>query len=214
MDPEADLLAEADGLRVFAPGWRRRRAVPAGVRELAVEDVVPVATPGAALRFGSGARATDRAVLLRGWSVPEPHGHWEDGADAALALQLPPSGAAAGSDEPLDLCVRGLAFLPPQRPEQRVTVSVAHGGAECGETSTEWRFGGAEGTAAPPWRSAAVPPACAAGTAEGPASRLLRVRLSFPDAVSPRAIGLSADDRSLAFAIAEMVVLHRGEGPP
>jgi hypothetical protein len=42
----------------------------------------------------------------------------------------------------------------------------------------------------------------------------LRVRLSFPDAVSPRAIGLSADDRSLAFAIAEMVVLRRGEEPP
>ncbi|GAA0585875.1 hypothetical protein GCM10009416_25240 [Craurococcus roseus] len=216
MDPAADLLAEADGLRVFAPGWKRlSAAVPAGVREFGAEEVLPVAAPGVALRFGSAAPAGDRAALLRGWSVPEPHGHWNDGAEATLALRfaLP----AAWLDEALDLWVKGAGFLVPQRPEQRVTVSAVRGGGgargeeACGEASAEWLLAGAEGPAAPAWRSVAVPPACAAG---GAGSGLLRVRFRFPDAVSPRDIGLSADRRDLAFAVAELVLLRRGEGPP
>lgn len=214
LDPTVDLLAEADGFRVLAPDWKRHRAVPAGVREVRPEDALPVAAPGAALRFGSPAPAADRAALLRGWSIPAPHGSWNDGASAAIALQ-DPSSAAAGSDEASDIWVKGSAFLPPQRPEQRVTVSVVRsgirGGPGCGEASAEWRFGG--GDEATGWRSVTAP-ACAAaaiGGEQGPG--LLRLRFSFPDAVRPRDLGASADHRRLAFAVAEVVLLPRGRTP-
>jgi hypothetical protein len=216
MDPTADLLAEIDGFRVFAPGWKRRLAVPPGLRELRPDDVLPTAVLGTALRFGSDAPAADRGALLQGWSVPEPHGHWNDGTTAELALR-PSAAQPGGPDEPLALWIRGAGFLPPQRPEQRVVVSVARSGAhgaECGEASAEWRFPGAEAARSKSWRSVAVPAACS-GDGEGPRSGgLLRLRFRFPDAVRPRDLGLSTDSRALGFAIAELVLLGSGEKPP
>ena len=40
-DPAADLLADIDGLRVLAPGWKQSHHVPGGVKELAGDTLIP-----------------------------------------------------------------------------------------------------------------------------------------------------------------------------
>ena len=40
-DPAADLLADIDGLRVLAPGWKKSHHVPGGVKELAGDTLIP-----------------------------------------------------------------------------------------------------------------------------------------------------------------------------
>jgi len=208
LNPATDLLAHVDGFLVFAPNWKQHHAVPAGVREVTQSEVLPALATGTLLRFHLGAAAAAQEALLLGWSSAEQAGTWNDGTTARLALHLPP---AAGPNKPVDIWVKGSAFLTAQQPIQRIAVSLLRDGTDCSGT-TEWRFDNGEQTTS--WRRIAVPSACVTTTDEGISSGLLQVRLNFSNATSPKELGMSGDHRVLAFSIKELVVLDQGSSLP
>ena len=90
-DPAADLLADIDGLRVLAPGWKQSHNVPGGVKELAGDTLIPQikACGDNVLTLTRGATERDHAALVRGWSTPEEIGVWTAASVAELAVRFP-----------------------------------------------------------------------------------------------------------------------------
>jgi len=97
----------------------------------------------------------------------------------------------------LELVADAYAFLPPQRPSQRVRVLA--NGVEVGQ----WQF---DATAPEGIRHARIPRALVA-------SRFIRVTFLLPDAVSPAALGLSKDPRVLSLGLRKLTVTPAATGP-
>jgi hypothetical protein len=92
----------------------------------------------------------------------------------------------------LELVADAYAFLPPQRPSQRVRVLA--NGVEVGQ----WHF---DATAPEGIRRARIPRALVT-------SRFIRVTFLLPDAVSPAALGLSTDPRVLSLGPSQAQLLR------
>lgn len=133
-------------------------------------------TFGEKLRFG--ARSRGRRFLGSGWSAPEPAHCWSDGPSADLVLPLTYQPTA---DVMLRILCRG--YRPgPDAPAQAVRVSVNGtkvGGFEAGDTA---------------WHELVLP-------LESIGGREIALKLEFPDAASPAALGLSSDTRSLGISL-------------
>jgi hypothetical protein len=144
------------------------------------------ALDGGHLDFRPGGNAAP--ALAQGWSQEtDTWAHWTDGTRATLRLR-PTHDLAQGSE----LQLRVGAFVPPQHPRQRVTVSL-----------NGRRLGTIELTSAQ--------------VADGPATIRLPVpadagscgdelflQLDLPDAQSPKSLGLSEDFRRLGVAMVEL----------
>jgi hypothetical protein len=124
------------------------------------------------------------------WSIAQAPGTWTEGHTASVAMNF---GSAPGAD--LDLEADAYAFLPPQRPVQRVYVF-----ANDVEVA-QWRFDVADQGGV---RRARVPKSAMS-------SGVLRVTFKMPDAVSPRSLGLSTDPRSLSMGLRRLVVTPAGD---
>ena len=125
-------------------------------------------------------------------------------------VRLPASVRDEGGDE-INLWIRAVPFLSAQKPTQKVSAAVLHHGNTCRET--EWVFGDQPETKPAGWRRIAIPLACLASAQVMGDSELLRVRLQFPDAISPSDLGLSTDHRRLAMAISELRILPPDQAP-
>ncbi len=110
-------------------------------------------------------------VLRCGWLAPEATGTWSLGTEARLLLSLPP-----GRQSTLDL------DLVPFGERQRVGVTIA------GQPVADWTLT-PDGTR----QYSVALPAIAEGTVE--------IAFHFPDAVSPRDLGLSNDRRKFAIRL-------------
>jgi hypothetical protein len=134
--------------------------------------------PGDAIDFKKGGNGSQ--YQGKGWSWPEEYGTWTDGDRADLILQLdqPPAG-------PLQLVLRGKAFVTPAWPRQDVTVLAND------RQIGLWTFTG-EPTGAQ--RSAAIPATLLD-------SRYLKLSLRIADPRSPLSAGLSADPRRLGILV-------------
>lgn len=133
----------------------------------------PVYTWGQDLGFSAGANGTP--YLANGWSTPEPEFTWSDGNNAEIIMAIVPS----------DGLFRGeifcTPFIQPQRPRQRIRLSVES------VVVGEWEVIGA----ATLHFISDRPRHC----------DRLRLKFQFPDAVSPRQIGISEDPRNLSIAL-------------
>ena len=119
------------------------------------------------------------------WSIAQTPGTWAEGHIANVAMNF---GEAPAGD--LELQVDAYAFLPPQRPVQRVAVSAN------GVDVAQWRFDASDQAGV---RHARIPKAAMP-------SGLLRVTFRMPDAASPLSLGLSNDPRTLSIGVRRLLV--------
>lgn len=126
----------------------------------------------------------DNAPYLQGgWSGVEPDGRWTNGPNAKLTFLLPhSSSAAANVQASVDLA----AYVNAQHPRQVVNVSAN------GHPVATWTFDNAD-------RQVRVLDIPAADLTANPGT--LTIELDLPDAISPKALGQSVDDRNLAVKV-------------
>lgn len=131
--------------------------------------------------FGSGL-----AYLTGGWSSPEDWGIWSDGPQAKIALPLPEKHATSISFEAQWL-------LGPTHPKQHVEVLIG------GDLAAKITL-----TAdSPNVFEVRIPDAA---FEPGLSNGLLTLEFHFPDAASPKDLGLSDDTRKMALGLISITV--------
>lgn len=117
-----DLVAELDGYRILAPGWKHCSECQRSNPAYAAAPPAPPAdyTLGAAIDFRTGGNAG--AYLTGGWSAAETWGTWTNSNAAAVWLNVPGvPGQAPAAD--LTLEVFGQAYVMAKHPQQTIQVS-------------------------------------------------------------------------------------------
>jgi Family of unknown function (DUF6311) len=174
----ADLLFRVDGFNVLAPGWKA--CATCRFRESAAVFQDLVSTPKLGEEMPTGPGGAGLRYLVEGWSVPHDASTWSDGASAEIVIPMNAKARRVRFDVG--------AYVSQTHPKQRLVVSL--NGVETLAVSIE---------------DAAIRrieiPISEIALQETSRSGLLRVRLSFPDAVRPVDIGIAGDNRRLAFAI-------------
>jgi hypothetical protein len=115
---------------------------------------------------------------LDGFSAPEPHGRWTDGREASFACRI---GAVEGKKF-FRVQIDTIGFVSRDH-TQRVSISVN------GEKPVDYLY-----EAGRERRMIELPLSVQA-------SRDIRIGFTFPDAVSPKELGLSADPRKLGISV-------------
>ena len=118
-----------------------------------------------------------RALLVCGWIGPEPMGAWSSGPESRLRFRL------AGSPRDLRLVLQIRPFLSPEHSSQRA-VFYANGEPLATLTLAE---------TSPVLQTVGIPAEIAFRQAG-----VLEVAIGFPDARSPRELGVNRDPRRLA----------------
>jgi hypothetical protein len=189
VNPERDLLARIDGHNVLAPGWIARRGMPLETARLSALDLLPVLRRGEALEFAAGKPGT--AALREGWSTPEGWGVWSDGESAVLGLWI-----EQPENDALTLRIEGRVLVTPAHPIQRFDLSFDDEPSNARQFSTDAN------------RVVMDFPLHDLSMPTGTASTRLRVlRLAFPDAIAPSAIGVNDDRRRLGLGLERIRVL-------
>ncbi|MDO7899748.1 DUF6311 domain-containing protein [Pseudomonas citrulli] len=176
VDHQTDLLTRVDGLVVLAPGWKSCAACPVFADE----------TLDVQVRLGERQlfnRAN--AMLTKGWGRVEEWGTWSEGNEAEVVLRVPPQARS--------IAVEAAAFVQPRHTSQRVDVSI-NGVAALSTRLTRFQDNTLELPLTPAIHQAIG--------AEG------QVRLHFhmPDAISPKALGLGADERVMGLGLKSLTV--------
>jgi len=139
---------------------------------------------GATIDFGINGNA--EPYIDEGWSQAEAGQRWSDGPRASL--QIPLSSRVRGD---LRLSFAARAFVSdPELPAQTVALTVN------GQPLADWSMTGAE------TQQVTIPADLLSG------QRLLQIDFRLPDASSPLALGLSADNRVLGIALRELRIEH------
>ena len=118
---------------------------------------------------------------LQGFSLAEPNGRWTEGRHASFRCALPHDARA----RVITIEVDGTAFLPAGVSRQRVTLAA-------GRKRKRFVF------------TPQDPDAVLRVVVPQPTSHTLTLTLTLPDAVSPKAVGMSADGRELALFVREI----------
>lgn len=125
------------------------------------------------------------------WSIAQAPGTWAEGHAASIALNFGPTPSTD-----LEVQADTYAFLPPQRPAQRVIVTAN------GVEVARWRFDAANPGGL---RRARIPRSAMQGG-------VLRLAFQMPDAVSPLSLGLSDDPRQLSLGLRRLLVTAAADG--
>ena len=116
-DREKDVLARIDGYNVLAPGWKICASCPPIPPELELQRLAPITTIGETIEFSQKAFGR-REFLLEGWApYGEAWGTWSGGVSASLLLPVP-----AGNPKMVNLTVR--AFVNEKHPKQQGDVYI------------------------------------------------------------------------------------------
>jgi hypothetical protein len=180
VDPAVDLLTRVDGYYVLAPGWLRkpdRRGPPA----LPAQHFATRPGPEREILFGTGSKGA--SALGEGWSDPEQWGTWTDEARSSLLLLL------EGESVPKQLELDVSALLADAQPTRDV---------ECwlnGTLADTLHFDRIRNSGK---RRVAMPIAAAAVAAE---TRVLDVQFRMTPPLSPKALGVGDDTRTLGMAL-------------
>jgi len=129
-----------------------------------------------------GLQSKQASVKQAGWGMPEALATWTVTSEATLAFPLGPEKIVGD----LELCVEARPYANEQHPRQRVEFLV-------GESSLA-RFDLGAKEPVEPLR-VRIPEACLAS------GELLRVAIRLPDAVSPRQLKISSDQRTLGLSV-------------
>jgi GT2 family glycosyltransferase len=151
-----------------------RRAVG---RSATLSGIATALAAGTSIGFAAGMPGIE--LLGPGWSVPEPWGTWSAGPTATLTLPPLPG------DSPWRVTIAGTPFVAGLAPGERRRVSVDAGG------------GPVEAAVAPGTDALTL----AVDVDDTPARAGATLMFTFPDAVSPSALGLNEDTRPLGVAL-------------
>lgn len=173
-----DLLAEVNGYRVLAPGWRDCRECTQSLNKIDPRDLFSPTFINKPIIFTKEADI-DKQLLLNGWSkYIEDWGVWSDGGESQLVLPLPRSGS------PKTLTLQMRAHISPGHPEQIVRLWV--NGAKGPEIILRSFDSNTVDIAIP-----------AIATQQG----YISLKLIYPNANSPRQANASTDDRLLSIGL-------------
>ncbi len=169
-----------DGYRVIAPGWQGCSSV-CGANPL--EQGLQTKFPETIDLSSSGPAD---AVTLSTWSFPEPTGRWTNGNEASLRLYV---GKAEANDLLLTFYVN--PYVTESHSQQTAKLSVN------GAPVAIWKF--TDG-------SPATEQVRVSNRSLREAKGAINVHFDFPDAVSPKQLGLGSDDRKLGIFVRQVVV--------
>lgn len=124
-------------------------------------------------------------MLVSGWGRVEDWGAWSEGAEAEVLLRVPPEARA--------LSIEAAAFVQPSHTSQRVEVSI-NGVAALSTQFTRLQDNTLE-----------LPLTSAMREVSGVDGQV-RVHFHFPDAISPKALGLGTDERVMALGLKSLTV--------
>ncbi len=179
-----DLLALVDGFYVLAPDWERCDTCT--TRAYQSLGAVPGAFGG---QLGQTLElAKDKplpAHLDKGWSLRESWGVWSNGSESELDV--------ATATNPASVTLKFDAFISSVSPIQRIVIKVNDQPA--GEYEVSKRTDNI--------LSFEIPAAARESIIQ---SRIVRLSLSYPNALIPKAAGISGEDRMLAIGLKSLIL--------
>jgi hypothetical protein len=176
-----DVLGVLDGWRILAPGLLDCHDCDLQALDDVRPDLPGLYSLGERVAFAKGGEGPRGGrYAIEGWSAPEDWGMWSTGPKAQLLLPL-----AEAPRHDVILTLYGQAFVNRRHEQQQVDVMV-NGVAQQSLLYNRRRKNDI--------RSIRIPAAAVQG------GQVL-VELRFPDAASPRELGLSDDDRKLGLGL-------------
>jgi hypothetical protein len=179
MNPKTDVLARFNEINIFAPRWLSCQNC---LKISEADQINPEVSNERLTRLGeridfSRFGKYSKVYLGSGWSVPENWGVWSLDKKATITLPLP---AVA----PKKLMIDAQAFIGGTQTSQLVDMSI--NGVPQAQVILNKRF---DNQIEIPLNPAIVN------------SRLLKLELQFPTAISPKALGIGIDERPLAIGL-------------
>jgi len=188
LDPKMDLLARIDGYNILAPGWKVCANCPALASENALREkltineaselnqLAPEIQLGEKIIFSSQSRG--RAdFMLDGWGYGEDWGTWAVAPQSKLIFNFP-------SSKPKKIVINARAFLAPTHHQQEI--EVWGNGSMLGKAILK-KFDANQIELTLPDQVIANP--------------ILNLEFRSINAVSPKDMGLSADERLLGIGL-------------
>jgi hypothetical protein len=172
-DPTVDALLRLDGFSVLAPGWKACKVCATLDPALEIPRFAPVTEIGRQIYFSRDAEGR-REFLLDGWApYGEAWGNWSEGGTASMLLPIP-----AGKPKSLKLQAR--AFVHEKHPKLDVEILI-NGVPQKKVSLTEFESNQID-----------IPlPASLLGR------DYFKLELKILNPASPKALGISEDDRQL-----------------
>jgi len=181
---DTDVLARIDDFIVLAPGWKNCNHCTQPRDEVKAIDLFPPLKLGE--RMPLSLSGSGLAYLTRGWSSPEDWGIWSDGPQATIELPLPEKHATS-------ISIEAKWLLGPTHPKQDVEVLI-DGDLAAKITLT---------ADSPNVFEVRIPDAV---FKRGLSNKFLTLEFHFPDAASPKDLGLNNDTRKLALGLISITV--------
>ena len=181
-EPDSRLAFHGNGLAGHVGTYKFSLGLPRPFRRSGPPGIIAHYQLGDLVDFSQG--GTGWLYALDGWSIPETWGRWSVDREARLQLHLSPH-----SEKTLFLEVSMGALVGRDHPCQRVVVSLND--QSLGEKTLCIDSGGN----LPSTFNFPIPQASV------PASGLVDVRISTPDAISPSRLGIGSDGRILGVGV-------------
>jgi hypothetical protein len=115
-NPDIDLLAEVDGFNVLAPGWKGCQSCQQLDKGLELPQLGPTLAINQEVDFSKAGNGRAK-FMLNGWGYTEDWGTWAVLPTASIVLPMP-------KGDPTKLLIRANAFLGSKHTEQVVDISV------------------------------------------------------------------------------------------
>lgn len=192
VDKDSTLLAKIDGLNIVAPGWKSCMECSHIENEITLSDFLTPLKYGE--RFLFGHQDSGVYYLDDGWSYPEDWGTWSNGSSATMSLPIPPQQVDS-------ILIEANAFVSPSHDaiaNQRLTVSIN------GIPAADLVLSEPSPSITEPATVFEIKMPEAVKQKSG--DEYFELLFNFPDATSPRDVGLSEDTRELALGLVALTV--------
>ena len=192
VDKNSTLLAKIDGFNVVAPGWQSCEDCTPIESTITLSDLVPALNLNERVLFNNQGNGVD--YLVGGWSAPENWGTWSHGSSATIFLPIPPQQIDS-------ILIEANAFVSPSHDtiaNQRLTVSLN------GIPAADLVLSEPSLSITEPATVFEIKMPEAVKQKSG--DEYFELLFNFPDATSPRDVGLSEDTRELALGLVALTV--------
>lgn len=176
--PQIDLLASIDGFNVLAPGWKICKGCLPIDELIELKQLAPSLAIGEIVQFTKAGTGRSK-FMLNGWGYTEDWGTWAIEPSASVVLPMP-------DGSPSKLVISANAFLTPSHPEQKIDILI-NGIKVANQLALAKQAGNAVEVALP--------------TEVKPAGKPVNIEFRSINPISPRAAGISGDDRPLGIGL-------------
>ena len=172
-DSNQDILLKIDGFNVLAPGWRNCKSCPPLDTQFEIPRLAPIIKIGEPIYFGRDEKGR-KEFLLDGWApYGEAWGNWSEGQVASMLLPIP-------DPRPKNLKLLVRAFVHKKHPKQDVEIFI-NGFFQKKISLSEFENNQID-----------IPLPSSVSNSD-----YLKLEFKMLNPASPKAIGISDDDRQL-----------------